>query len=106
MLLVFCILCIVNISVTIVGVYILLNAENYQWQWTSFLSAASTAIYVFFYCIYFFFFKTKMSGLLQLAYYYGYCFLFCFGLSLMCGAIGNWGATIFVRRIYSSVKVD
>lgn len=32
--------------------------------------------------------------------------LFCFALSIMCGAIGNWGASIFVKKIYSSVKVD
>ncbi|CAD6254516.1 unnamed protein product [Miscanthus lutarioriparius] len=44
MLLVFVILIIVIICVTIVGTYFLLNAENYHWQWTSFFSAASTAL--------------------------------------------------------------
>ena len=36
MLLVALILMIVTASVTIVGTYFLLNAENYHWQWTSF----------------------------------------------------------------------
>ncbi|KAD6795459.1 hypothetical protein E3N88_06355 [Mikania micrantha] len=49
MLLVFLILIIVTVCVTIVGTYFLLNAENYHWQWTSFFSAASTAIYVYLY---------------------------------------------------------
>ena len=44
MLLVFVILVIVTVCVTIVGTYFLLNAENYRWQWTSFMSAASTAL--------------------------------------------------------------
>jgi hypothetical protein len=37
------ILIIVTTCVTIVGSYFLLNAENYHWQWTAFLSGASTA---------------------------------------------------------------
>lgn len=59
MLLVFIILIIVTVCVTIVCTYFLLNAEDYRWQWTSFLSAASTAIYVYIYSFYYFFFKTK-----------------------------------------------
>ena len=43
MLLVSIILIIVTTCVTIVGTYFLLNAENYHWQWTAFLSGASTA---------------------------------------------------------------
>jgi transmembrane 9 superfamily member 3 len=59
MLLVFLILITVTICVTIVCTYFLLNAEDYRWQWTSFLSGASTAIYVYIYALYYFFFKTK-----------------------------------------------
>jgi len=75
MLLVFLILAVVTVCVTIVCTYFLLNAEDYRWltveeanrfindfmnrQWTSFLSAASTALYVYLYSFYYFFFKTK-----------------------------------------------
>lgn len=48
-----------TVCVTIVCTYFLLNAEDYRWQWTSFLSAASTALYVYLYSFYYFFFKTK-----------------------------------------------
>ncbi|KAK4391260.1 Transmembrane 9 superfamily member 1 [Sesamum angolense] len=68
MLLVFVILIIVTVCVTIVGTYFLLNAENYQWQWTSFFSAASTALYVYLYSIYYYHVKTKMSGFFQTAF--------------------------------------
>mmetsp|Transcript_4182 Transcript_4182/g.6457 ORF Transcript_4182/g.6457 Transcript_4182/m.6457 type:complete len:597 (+) Transcript_4182:137-1927(+) len=106
MLLVYCILAMVTVCTTIVAVYFLLNSENYHWQWISFLSAGSTAGYVFLYSIYYFTYKTQMTGLLQVSFYFGYMFLFCFSLFLMCGTIGVWGAGIFVRKIYSNVKID
>ncbi|KAG2623286.1 hypothetical protein PVAP13_3KG051600 [Panicum virgatum] len=106
MLLVFVILLIVTICVTIVGTYFLLNAENYNWQWTSFFSAASTALYVYLYSIYYYHVKTKMSGFFQTSFYFGYTLMFCLGLGILCGAIGYVGSTLFVRRIYRNIKCD
>mmetsp|Transcript_40855 Transcript_40855/g.49586 ORF Transcript_40855/g.49586 Transcript_40855/m.49586 type:complete len:601 (-) Transcript_40855:774-2576(-) len=106
MLLVFIILTIVTICVTIVGTYFLLNAENYHWQWTSFFSGASTAVYVYLYSIYYFVFKTKMTGFFQTCFYFGYTAMFCLGLAIMCGAIGFIGSSVFVRRIYRNIKCD
>ncbi|KZV30902.1 transmembrane 9 superfamily member 1 [Dorcoceras hygrometricum] len=106
MLLVFLILMIVTVCVTIVGTYFLLNAENYHWQWTSFCSAASTAVYVYLYSIYYYSMKTKMSGFFQTSFYFGYTMMFCFGLGILCGAIGYLGSNLFVRRIYRNIKCD
>ncbi|XP_021767185.1 transmembrane 9 superfamily member 1-like [Chenopodium quinoa] len=106
MLLVFLILIIVTVCVTIVGTYFLLNAENYHWQWTSFFSAASTAIYVFLYSIYYYHVKTKMSGFFQTSFYFGYTMMFCLGLGILCGAVGYLGSNLFVRRIYKNIKCD
>lgn len=90
MLLVFVILIIVTICVTIVGTYFLLNAENYHWQWTSFFSAASTALYVYLYSIYYYHVKTKMSGFFQTSFYFGYTLMFCLGLGILCGEFLNY----------------
>ncbi|XP_071697574.1 transmembrane 9 superfamily member 1-like [Rutidosis leptorrhynchoides] len=106
MLLVFIILVIVTVCVTIVGTYFLLNAENYYWQWTSFFSAASTAIYVYLYSIYYYSVKTKMSGFFQTSFYFGYTAMFCLGLGILCGAVGHLGSNLFVRRIYRNIKCD
>ncbi|XP_014282711.1 transmembrane 9 superfamily member 3 [Halyomorpha halys] len=106
MLLVFLILIIVTICVTIVCTYFLLNAEDYRWQWTSFLAAGSTSVYVYLYSFYYFFFKTKMYGLFQTAFYFGYMALFSLALGLMCGTVGYLGTSVFVRKIYSTVKID
>eukprot|EP00824_Muranothrix_gubernata_P003219 TRINITY_DN13943_c0_g1_i1.p1 TRINITY_DN13943_c0_g1~~TRINITY_DN13943_c0_g1_i1.p1 ORF type:complete len:589 (-),score=101.66 TRINITY_DN13943_c0_g1_i1:1136-2902(-) len=106
MLLVYVILVIVTVCVTIVSSYFLLNAEDYRWPWTSFLSAASTAVYVYAYAVYYFFMKTKMFGFFQTCFYFGYMGMFCIGLALMCGAIGYVGTRIFVGRIYRNIKSD
>eukprot|EP00096_Caligus_rogercresseyi_P006372 TRINITY_DN2275_c0_g1_i1.p1 TRINITY_DN2275_c0_g1~~TRINITY_DN2275_c0_g1_i1.p1 ORF type:complete len:597 (-),score=174.44 TRINITY_DN2275_c0_g1_i1:192-1982(-) len=106
MLLVFFILMIVTTCVTIVCSYFLLNAEDYRWQWTSFFAGASTAVYLYLYSIYFFFFKTKMFGLFQTVFYFGYMGLFCAVLGVMTGSMGYIGSSFFVKKIYSNVKID
>lgn len=106
LLLVFIVLIIVTICVTIVGTYYLLNAENYNWQWTSFFSAASTALYVYLYAIYYYHSKTKMSGLLQTSFYFGYTLMFCLGVGILCGAVGYLGSNLFIRRIFGNIKCD
>ncbi|KAF2364430.1 Nonaspanin (TM9SF) [Trinorchestia longiramus] len=106
MLLVVLLLLVVVVCVTIVAAYFLLNAEDYRWQWTSFLAAASTAGYVYIYATYYFFFKTKMYGLFQTTFYFGYMALFSSALGLLCGTVGYVGTRHFVNRIYSTVKID
>lgn len=106
MLLVYIILALVTICTTIVAVYFVLNAENYHWQWVTYSAGGSTAAYVFLYSIFYFFYKTQMSGLLQITHYFGYMTLFCISLFFMCGTIGLWGASLFVRKIYANVKID
>jgi transmembrane 9 superfamily member 3 len=106
MLLVYVILATVTICTTIVSIYFVLNAENHHWQWIAYLSAGSTSAYVFLYSIFYFLYKTQMTGLLQVSFYFGYMALFCIALFFMTGTIGHWGTSIFVRKIYSNVKID
>ena len=105
-LLVYAILTMVTICTTIVAVYFVLNSENYHWQWIAFTAAGSTSGYVFLYSIFYFLYKTQMSGLLQICFYFGYMFLFSSALFFMTGTVGVWGATFFVRKIYRNVKID
>lgn len=91
---------------SIIVVYFCLNAENYLWQWTAFGSGASTAGYVFLYGIYYFIFKTQMHGLLQMSFYFGYMALIALNLGLLCGTMGHWAASRFVKAIFQNVKVD
>jgi len=103
---VYSILTIVVGMTSIIVVYFCLNAENYLWQWTAFASGASTAVYVFIYGIYYFIFKTSMNGLLQTCFYFGYMGLISINLGLLCGTLGHFAASRFVRAIFQNVKVD
>ena len=110
------ILIIIQVCVSIVGTYVLLNAENYHWRWTSFLSGTSIGLYIFFYCVFFYFCKTEMNGFIQAAYFFaesvsmcGLCDVQAFlvlAISLFCGTISAMASMIFVKRIYKNIKVD
>ena len=91
---------------SIIVVYFCLNAENYLWQWTAFGSGAATAGYVFAYGVYYYVFKTQMHGLLQMSFYFGYMSLIALNLGLLCGTLGHWAASKFVKAIFQNVKVD
>ena len=76
-----------NLSIS--GKYLSLLGNKYlsRWQWTAFLSAGSTAGYVYFYSFYYFFFKTKMYGFFQTTFYFGYMGVFSLGLGMLCGTV-------------------
>ena len=103
---VYAILCLVVCMTTIIVVYFCLNAENYLWQWTALYSGGSTALYVFLYSIYYFVFKTSMHGFVQTCFYFGYMSLISLGLGTLCGTLGHFAGSKFVRTIFQNVKVD
>ena len=47
-----------------------------------------------------------MYGLFQTTFYFGYMALFSLCLGIMCGSLGYAGTAYFVRKIYSTVKID
>ena len=47
-----------------------------------------------------------MYGLFQTSFYFGYMALFSITLGIMCGTVGYAGTSKFVRKIYSTVKID
>lgn len=106
MLLVYLILIAVTCCVSVMSTYLQLNAEDWRWPWTSFLSGFSTGFYVFMYSVYYFLFKTRMSGLLQTAFYFGYIGLFSVILGILTGTVSFLAARSFVFKIFASVKVD
>merc|ERR1719265_3096872 len=100
MLAILLLLCLVIVCVSITCTYVLLNAEDYRWQWNSFLCCSATSAYVFIYTIHYFYNSTQMSGFLQTVYYFGTSLNACIGLGLFCGALGFVGASKFVFLIY------
>eukprot|EP01059_Diplonema_ambulator_P002702 TRINITY_DN12349_c0_g1_i1.p1 TRINITY_DN12349_c0_g1~~TRINITY_DN12349_c0_g1_i1.p1 ORF type:complete len:589 (+),score=207.79 TRINITY_DN12349_c0_g1_i1:44-1768(+) len=106
MLLVYVILLLVTMCLAVVFTYFLLNSEDYRWQWSSFALGASTAGYVFLYCVYFFLFKTNMAGFFMTMFYFGYMALFCGSLAILCGTVSFVTANMFVNRIYRNIKLE
>ncbi|KAI8881538.1 hypothetical protein K501DRAFT_222737 [Backusella circina FSU 941] len=106
MLLVFIILLIVSACVSIVSTYFLLNSEDHRWHWVSFMTCASASGYIYLYSIYYYVVKTKMTGMFQTSFYFGYTALLALGMFCMLGFIGHTAASQFVRKIYQNVKID
>jgi len=99
-------LCLVIVCVSITCTYVLLNAEDYRWQWQSFMCCGATSVYVFIYTIHYFYNSTQMSGFLQTVYYFGTSLTFCICLGLFSGSLGFAGASKFVFLIYSNIKAE
>ncbi|XP_046853057.1 transmembrane 9 superfamily member 2-like [Xenia sp. Carnegie-2017] len=85
--------------------YFHLCSEDYHWWWRSYLTGACTAIYLFIYSFYYFH-KLTIVGTTSTVLYYGYTSIMVILFFLYTGTIGFFACFFFVRKIYSSVKVD
>ncbi|OHS92784.1 Transmembrane 9 superfamily member 3 [Tritrichomonas foetus] len=100
--------CVVSCS-TVFIVYKKLSAEDYEWQWISFIGPFSIAFYIFGYSIYYFMKFTFFSGVsrfLNYFAYFSYTSIFSLTIGTICGFIGFTNSALFVRRIYKNVKAD
>ena len=72
-------------AVTILMTYFLLCAENYNWQWRSFLAAGMTGGYIFLNCLLYLITKVKLGGLSGTVLYIGYSALISFLFFILAG---------------------
>ncbi|TFB00468.1 Transmembrane 9 superfamily member 1 [Trichoderma ghanense] len=93
-------------AVTILMTYFLLCAENYNWQWRAFLAAGMSGGYVFLNCLLYLVTKVKLGGFAGTVLYIGYSALLSFLFFILSGTIGYFASWWFVRKIYSSIKID
>uniref|UniRef100_A0A8C8LN08 Transmembrane 9 superfamily member n=2 Tax=Oncorhynchus tshawytscha TaxID=74940 RepID=A0A8C8LN08_ONCTS len=91
---------------TILLCYFHLCAEDYHWQWRSFLTSGFTAVYFLVYAIHYFFSKLQITGLASTILYFGYTMIMALIFFLFTGTIGFFACFWFVTKIYSVVKVD
>lgn len=87
-------------EVTIVTIYIKLCSEDYNWWWHSFFVGGGSAIWVFVYCIWYYFTKLHIEGFVSSLLFFSYSFMACLVYGLLCGTVGFLTAYAFVRRIY------
>ncbi|KAK3352261.1 hypothetical protein B0T25DRAFT_541543 [Lasiosphaeria hispida] len=93
-------------AVTVLMVYFLLCSENYNWQWRSFLAAGASAGYIFANALIYWVGHLSLGGLAGSVLYMGYSLLISFLFFILTGSIGFFSSWWFVRKIYSSIKID
>ncbi|KAI6680411.1 hypothetical protein NL676_034292 [Syzygium grande] len=104
--LVFIILIVTCAEITIVLCYFQLCSEDYLWWWRSYLTAGSSALYLFLYATFYFFTKLEITKLVSGALYFGYMLIVSYAFFVLTGTIGFYACFWFTRLIYSSVKID
>ena len=91
---------------TVLLSYFHLCAENYSWQWRSFLNSAAVGLYVLAYSLYFYLTKLSIQGITNLVLFFGYTAVFTVLVGLFTGSVGYLSTLLFVRKIYSLIKID
>lgn len=87
-------------EVTVVTIYIQLCSEDYHWWWQSFAVGGGSAVWIFFYSIWYYFARLHISGFASGLLFFSYTFLACCVYALLTGTVGFLSAYMFVRRIY------
>lgn len=87
-------------EVTVVTIYIKLCSEDYNWWWHSFAVGGSSALWVFMYCVYYYFMRLHIEGFVSSLLFFSYSFMACVVYGLLCGTVGFLTAYAFIRRIY------
>jgi len=103
---VFVILIITCAEISILLCYFQLCHENYHWWWRSFWSSGSAALYLFGYSIWYFSTKLEITNFISGLLFFGYMLLVSFTFCILTGTIGHVACYYFVRKIYSSVKIE
>lgn len=97
---VFIILVLLTAVITSLLTYFQLAAEDHSWWWRSVLCGGSTGLYVFGYCVWYFWGFSEMTGLMQTSFFFGYMACICYALFLMLGAVGFQASLLLVQYIY------
>jgi transmembrane 9 superfamily protein 2/4 len=87
-------------EVTIVTIYIKLCSEDYNWWWHSFAVGGGSSIWVWCYCVWYYFTKLHIQGFVSGLLFFSYSFMACVVYGLLTGTVGFLTAYAFVRRIY------
>ena len=104
--LVFIILILTCAEITIVLAYFQLCSEDYHWWWRAYLTSGSSALYLFLYSVFYFYTKLDITKIVPALMYFGYMSITAVSFFALTGTIGFYACHIFVRLIYSAVKID
>jgi len=106
LLIVFVILILTCTEITIVMCYFQLCSEDYNWWWRAYLTSGASALYMFLYAVFYFFTKLQIRNVVGGILYFGYTSIMTIVFFVLTGTIGFVACFWFVRKIYSSIKID
>lgn len=90
---------------SILFIYLNLCSGDYNWCWNSFFMGSSPVLYLIIYSIYYSFYL-NITRLSAMVVYYGIMGLICAMLLFICGTISVFFNFIFLKLIYSKIKID
>jgi transmembrane 9 superfamily protein 2/4 len=99
-------LIVMSAEVAIVLTYFQLCSEDYRWWWRSMLVPGASGVWLYAYCIYYYFNVLEISGVVPELLYFSYMGLVALAFSFVTGAAGYLGTSWFLRKIYGAVRVD
>ena len=82
-----------------------LCAEDYRWWWRPFFTAGTSALYLFLFSLHHFAYNTSIAGGLSYLIFFGYTFVMVFLFWVTTGAIGFVACLVYVRKLYSTLKM-
>ncbi|KDP33835.1 hypothetical protein JCGZ_07406 [Jatropha curcas] len=83
-----------------------LCSEDYHWWWKAYLTGGSSALYLFSYSVFYFFTRLEITKVVSGMLYFGYMLIGSYAFFVLTGSTGFYASFWFVRKIYSSVKID
>lgn len=106
---VFFILVLTCAEMSIVSTYLSLSAEDWKTHWhTSFWGSGSAGLYVFLYSLYFALAQPSnvQIPVVSIVVFVCWSLVVSGAFSLMCGTVGFFSSFWFIRKIYSSIRID
>lgn len=92
--------------VTISCLYYVLCYENHRWWWVAYIVPGGAGVHMFIVALYFFATQLNVVSFASAVLFFAYMGMFSYMYGLAAGAIGLITSIVFVRKIYSSIKID
>ncbi|KAJ1565232.1 hypothetical protein HK096_003904, partial [Nowakowskiella sp. JEL0078] len=79
---------------------------DYNWAWRAFMTAGASGFYVFMYSILYYARRLTIDNFPSAVLYFGWSFVMSILFTILTGSVGYIACLYFVRKIFSSIKVD
>ena len=102
----FIVVCLVSGEVAIIVVYLLICKEDHRWWWVSVATPGISGAYMLVYAVVYYVRDLSITRLSSTVLYFGYMMIGSAVLFLVTGTVGFFCSFVFIRKIYSLIKLD